>query len=198
MTTLLQLGKLFDFKDLLASLDPSDITIANANEVGTLQTTHSQLTAEQLAKLSADENSKYEAILAAYREQANAMSYSTFIGGKPSASTITSTGGKQNAKNTKFTVKAWENHPENKTGTGELASGLKLESTTELTVTITVKKKLSLYFDGAGKVKINGKDVQIIQNADGDFVAEIELEAGSHKISKNTSLALYFATSIPV
>lgn len=198
MTTLLQLGKLFDFKDLLASLDPSEITIANANEVGTLQTTHSQLTAEQLAKLSADENSKYEAILAAYREQANAMSYSTFIGGKPSASTITSTGGKQNAKNTKFTVKAWENHPENKTGTGELASGLKLESTTELTVTITVKKKLSLYFDGAGKVKINGKDVQIIQNADGDFVAEIELEAGSHKISKNTSLALYFATSIPV
>ena len=116
----------------------------------------------------------------------------TFIGGKPTAgSPFVHTGTKQSAKNTPVLVHAYSD-------TEALASGLKFESTTELTLTLAAKTTVTLYFYENKSLKIGGTDYPVTTDANGDHSISVTLDAGEYKLTQGSGQAcLYFATLIP-
>jgi hypothetical protein len=154
-----------------------------------LKSLYTSLSDEQKAALSESENTKYAAIVAEYDDYMKQAVTCTFIDAKPSASAFTLTGSKSSKTKDKFTVNAYG---------GELATGLKLESGTQITVTITTKMVLTLYLDAAKKVNVDGTAIAATTNADGDNVVVVTLEAGTHTIEKKESVNLYYATLTPV
>lgn len=67
-------------------------------------------------------------------------------------------------------------------------NALKIESQTGLSFTLTETKTLVLVTDGVSKkIKIDGVDY----SADSDGIVTIELQAGTHKITKNDTLNLF-------
>ncbi len=182
-------GKLapYSVRDMIAALPAkADITIADAADVKEARDAYDALTADQ--KTAVGNISKLTDAEAAIKEIQNTTIECTFLGGSPSDPAIKSTGSKQSAKNTAFTVNAYG---------GELASGLKLESSTELTITVATKMTLKLYFDGTGNVKIDGTKVKPVSE-NGDNVLTVTIEAGKTvKVTKGDSINLYYATLTP-
>ena len=182
-----QAQNLADFLELIESIDVTNIDMDKAARLKSL---YGDLTAEQKADLTADQKSKADAIVAAYNDYMSQAVYVTFIGGKPSNDIAKHTGSKQSAKNTKFTVNAYST-------TEQLASGLKFEKDTELTLTLTTKMTVSFYLYDSNSVAVDGQAVEIKQ-VNGDNVATITLEAGTYKITRAKSeAALYYMTLIP-
>lgn len=173
---------LANFNAKLNALTAETVTLQTGAD---LKAAYEKLTPAQQATI---DKAKYDTIIEAYNKLANQAVKCTFIGGQPSNSAFAHTGSKKSAKNTAFTVNAYG---------GELASGLKLESSTELTFTTTTKMTLKLYVDAnSKKIKVNGSNVTSASE-NGDFVATITLEAGTHTIAKADSVNLYFATLTP-
>lgn len=147
---------------------------------------------ELVNELTSEETAKYEVIKTQYDQAAPAVIGVTFLGGKPSG-VFTSVGSKQNANNKALTVHAYSE-------TQTLASGLKLESGTELSFTLEEKTVLRLYLLNASKaVKINKEGNSFnspdsATDANGDNVIEVTLDAGVYTLSKADSAALYYAT----
>lgn len=69
-----------------------------------------------------------------------------------------------------------------------LTQCLKIESDTTITFTTVVKMTLTLVFSTSGKIKINGTRVESAQTG----ILTIELEAGNHTITKDSSLNLFY------
>jgi hypothetical protein len=113
----------------------------------------------------------------------------TFIDAKPSDGAFTMTGTKCNKASSSLEVHAYGS---------TLASGLKLESGTEITLTISTKMTLVLYINNTGKkVNVDGTTYTSVTTSDGDMVVTVTLEAGTHKITKGDSANLYYATLTP-
>ncbi|MDE6586249.1 MAG: InlB B-repeat-containing protein, partial [Clostridia bacterium] len=175
-----------DFKELLEETDASEAISAGK----ALKTQYQLLTEKFIGQLTADEKTKYESIVNTYEEAMKSTVAVTFLDGKPSSEIFVSTGAKQSAKKTKFTINAYG---------GELATGLKLESSTELTLTLETKMTVSFYMlsSGANTVAVDGVAVDLLE-VNGDNVATITLEAGTHKIKRAKSEnSLYYVTMVP-
>ncbi|MDE5714809.1 MAG: InlB B-repeat-containing protein [Anaeroplasmataceae bacterium] len=112
----------------------------------------------------------------AYADLLNRQIECTFIGGSPSNSMISVSGG--SAKNTSVTIagKTYE-------------SGVKINSKVTISFTTEVARKLVLHIAAGGSLGLDGTQYT---DSDNDGVIEIELSAGSHEIKKNGSeTALY-------
>ena len=71
----------------------------------------------------------------------------------------------------------------------ELTQCLKMESSTSITFTLTEARTLTLVFKEASKnVKVNGTAYK----TDANGIVTLELEAGSHTITKGDSINLYY------
>ncbi|MBO5716124.1 MAG: pectate lyase [Clostridia bacterium] len=71
----------------------------------------------------------------------------------------------------------------------ELTQCLKMESSTSITFTLTEARTLTLVFGTAGKtVKVDGTKY----TTDSNCIVTVELEAGSHTITKGDSINLYY------
>jgi len=182
---------MINFKAALEEISVDEVTIGDG---ASLKGLHDSLSEEQLGTLSLAEKTKYDEVIAKYTELANKSAASTFIGGKPSNEVFKVNSG--NASNTKFVVNAYG---------GELESGLKMESSTQVEFTISAKMVLKLYLDESGKIKV-GKDGSPKNKVDpeyasetegGDNVVTVTLEAGTYYITKSSSLKLYYATLTP-
>ncbi|MDE6790294.1 MAG: hypothetical protein K2J61_01090, partial [Clostridia bacterium] len=181
------------FNELLAATTAENVTLKSG---ASLKAAYESLTAAQKNGVSADDKTKYDAIIAKYNELSAQAITCTFIGGNPSNSAFTNVGSKHGAQATEFTVHAY--------GTTPLASGLKMESGTEVQFVVSQKSEVTFYFNVAGKKSniVNGDkstSYSSKENADGDYVITVTLEAGTYKLTKNnTSVALYYATITPV
>lgn len=173
-----------DFKELLAETELSE-ALTYGKE---LKASYQLLTSKFTARLSKEEVDKFTEIISAFDEANSRTATVTFLDGKPSSDLFKHTGQKQNAKNTKFVVNAYG---------GELASGLKFESTTELTLTIESKMTLTMYLFNDKAMNVGGTSVAVTQ-VNGDYVATITLEAGTYAIKRDKSEnSLYYAVLTP-
>ena len=183
--------KPFNVKELIAAID------ANAadymTKAGALKKAYEALTTEQKAMITEAEMTIYNKAVTDYTSFASQAVSITFLDGKPSNEIVKSTGAKQSAKKTKFTVNAYST-------TEELATGLKFESSTTLELTLATKMTVSFYlldFNTANTVAVNGQAVELKQ-VGGDNVATITLEAGTYKINRAKSEnSLYYMTLVP-
>jgi uncharacterized repeat protein (TIGR02543 family) len=184
-----QLEKLFDFKDALEGFEDTTLTADDMATAGSLKTLYESLTAEQKQVLLAEESAKYSSIVEQYNEYMQQAKTCTFIDAKPSDGAFTMTGTKCNKASSSLEVHAYGS---------TLASGLKLESGTEITLTISTKMTLVLYINNTGKkVNVDGTTYTSVTTSDGDMVVTVTLEAGTHKITKGDSANLYYATLTP-
>lgn len=170
------------FKEALAEAKVEDATSIG----GKLTTLYNGLTEAQKAKLSTEETTKLNAIKAAYDEFASQAVDCKFEGSASNQSwTVSGTYYKA-----AFTIKAYDLN---------LTQGLKMESSTNVSFTTSAKMTLTLYFDVAGKkVNVNGTEYTTATDGNGDITIQVVLEAGTHKITKNsTSIRLYYATLLP-
>ncbi len=183
------LPNLFSFKNALGAMDETSVTVTEGAELKEL---YEKLNAAQKNALTAAETEKYNKIIEAYENIVKQTIKVTFIGGKPTAgSPFVHTGTKQSAKNTPVLVHAYSD-------TEALASGLKFESTTELTLTLATKTTVTLYFYENKSLKIGGTDYPVTTDANGDHSISVTLEAGEYKLTQGSGQAcLYFATLIP-
>ena len=183
------LPNLFSFKNSLGAMDETSVTVTEGAELKEL---YEKLNAAQKNALTAAETEKYNKIIEAYENIVKQTIKVTFIGGKPTAgSPFVHTGTKQSAKNTPVLVHAYSE-------TETLASGLKFESTTELTLTLAAKTTVTLYFYENKSLKIGGTDYPVTTDANGDHSISVTLEAGEYKLTQGSGQAcLYFATLIP-
>lgn len=173
---------LLAFKEALANASVEDATTVG----GKLVSLYNGLTEAQKAKLSAEETTKLNAIKAAYDEFASQAVDCKFEGSASNQSwTVSGTYYKA-----AFTIKAYDLN---------LTQGLKMESSTNISFTTSAKMTLTLYFDVAGKkVNVNGTEYTTATDGNGDITIQVVLEAGTHKITKNsTSIRLYYATLLP-
>lgn len=193
IATLTAALKPFDVKELIANL-PESTAPDYISKAGALKSAYEALTAAQKEMITADEKAIYDAAVAKYTEFASKAVSITFLDGKPSdAAVIKHTGQKQSAKKTEFIVNAYST-------TEKLKTGLKLESSTELTLTLATKMTVSFYlldFNTTNTIAVNGQAVELKQ-VGGDNVATITLEAGTYKIARAKSEnSLYYMTLIP-
>lgn len=185
-----ELEKLPQFKTALAAFSGTDVNSDNVSQANSLKALYTALTSAQKAALTSDETAKYNVIDAALTKFASQAITCTFIDGKPSNSIFVHVGGKQNAKGAKFTVHAYG---------GELASGAKFESTTDIKFTLSTKMTLTLYMGSNGNgLSIDGKQATVSTDESGDLVTTIVLEAGEHHLTRGGSEGwLYYATLTP-
>ena len=143
-----------------------------------LKTLYTELSAQQKAALTGDEQTKYTAIEKSLTDFAGKAIECSFEGAPG---------------NNAFTVSG------NYTGCNVTVNGhaltkcLKIESSTSVKFTTSVKMTLTLYLSKSGKIKIDGAS----KESDGSGVVTVTVEAGSHTITKDTSLNLYYATLTP-
>ncbi|MDE6104893.1 MAG: hypothetical protein K2G38_04355, partial [Clostridia bacterium] len=179
---------MINFRAALAETEVATLTI---NQGAALKSLYAKLTDAQKEMLTFAENKKYEEIATKHTEMASQAVECTFIDGKPSSSLFVSTGAKQSAKKTKFTVHAY-NEDE------QLASGLKFEGTTEITITVESKMTLTLYLYNDCAMSIDGTSYDVVTLDSGDKVVTVTLEKGSHKMTRAKSEnSLYYATLTP-
>ena len=179
LTELKNIEAFLSFKETLDAAKVEDATKIG----GKIVSLYNGLTEAQKGKLTAEEKTKFEEIKAAFEEIAQQTVTCKFEGA-PSNNDWTVKG---NYKSGNFTIKAFGL---------ELSQGLKMESSTSVTFSTSSKMTLTLYFNVAGKkVKINDKDYTTVNDSNGDITIQVELDAGTHTITKNnTSIALYYAT----
>ena len=85
----------------------------------------------------------------------------------------------------------------------EYATPLKMESSTSVSVTVTAKVKMTLYFDATPSVKIDDVSTKnnVLQDA-GAVVSgnnlSIEIDSGSHSITKQDTINLYLIKLEPI
>ena len=182
LTELKNIEAFLSFKETLDAAKVEDATKIG----GKIVSLYNGLTEAQKGKLTAEEKTKFEEIKAAFEEIAQQTVTCKFEGA-PSNNDWTVKG---NYKSGNFTIKAFGL---------ELSQGLKMESSTSVTFSTSSKMTLTLYFNVAGKkVKINDKDYTTVNDSNGDITIQVELDAGTHTITKNnTSIALYYATLTP-
>ncbi len=186
-----QAENLVAFREMLAATDEHSVTSATG---AALEGAYERLTAAQKQSLTEAEKSRYLAVIAKYEEILSSSVKSTFLGGTPSDPAFVLTGSAQNADNKPLDVAAYG---------GTLASGLKMETNTEITFTITSRTVLTLYLKEAGKSIKIGKEGETpskyksVADAEGDNVVAVTLEAGTYKITKDNPATLYYATLTP-
>lgn len=173
-----KLEKLFDFKEYLAAFEGTTVNGNNLAAASALKTLYTELSAQQKAALTGDEQTKYTAIEKSLTDFAGKAIECSFEGAPG---------------NNAFTVSG------NYTGCNVTVNGhaltkcLKIESSTSVKFTTSVKMTLTLYLSKSGKIKIDGAS----KESDGSGVVTVTVEAGSHTITKDTSLNLYYATLTP-
>ena len=181
-----QAQNLADFNALLGEMDVDDVDMTKA---GQLKALYGALTTEQVATLTAEQKTKYEAIVAAYNEYLSQAVSVTFIDGKPSNDVIKSVGTKQSKKSTSLVVHAY--------GETALDSGLKFEDGTVFELTLTTKMTVSFYLLNNNSLSVNDNALEVTQ-VNGDNVATVTLEAGTYTIKRAKSEAsLYYMTLVP-
>ena len=190
IATLTEALKPYDVKAAIAALPAAaDITSADSATVKAVREAYGALTEAQ--KTIVGDVTKLTEAEAALDKIAKATVKCTFLNGQPSDSRFSHAGSKHGAKNTAFTVNAYG---------GELASGLKMESGTEVQFTLTAKSTVTFYFDAAGKksniVGAEGTTSLTSKAVNGDNVISVTLEAGTYKLTKGDSVNLYFATIV--
>ena len=184
---LAKIGELLNEIDFTTALsNVTDASTLSQSECKAILDLYDKLTTAQQTQYAT--NTTYVAVKARYKDLSEQEVKCTFIGGQPSANIFTHTGSKQSAKNTKFTVNAYGS---------ELASGLKFESGTELTLTITTKMTVTFYLFNTNSLAIDGTALTV-STVNGDNVAITTLEAGTYKIVRAKSEAsLYYVTLTP-
>ncbi len=192
--------KPYEVKAMIAEL-PAPAATDYYAKVAQLKKAYEALDASGLTLITTDEKAAYDAAIVKYTEYLNTAVSVTFLDGKPSAviggkpaatSPVVSTGDKQTSKKTAFKVNAYST-------TEELKTGLKLESSTELTLTLETKMTVSFYFLNlnANTVTVSGTAVEM-KSVGGDNVATVTLEAGTYKIKRAASEnSLYYMTLTP-
>ena len=179
---------MINFRALLSETEVDNVTLGAGTA---LKNMYANLTDAQKAMLTFAESKKYEDIAAKHTDMVNQAVDCTFIDGKPSSNLFVSTGGKQSAKKSKFTVHAYSEDE-------QLASGLKFESSTEITVTVESKMTLTLYLYNDCAMSIDGTSYNVETLASGDKVVTVTLEKGSHTITRAKSEnSLFYATLTP-
>ena len=173
------------FKETLAGASVEDATSVGGNIVSL----YNKLSEAQRAKLTAEEQAKFEEIKTAYEAFASQAVTSLFLDGKPSADIFKHTGTKQNPKGSSLVVHAYSETA--------IATGAKLEASTELTLTLATKMTVSLYLLNSNAISVDGKSVSVTQ-VNGDNVVTVTLEAGAHTIKRGGSEnSLYYAVLTP-
>ncbi len=177
-----ELNTISNFLDFKASLAAT--SVENATTDGAkLVSLYNGLPDSYKAKITGDELTKFNQIKAAYDEYASKAVTCTFMNA-PSSDLFKVTKGSYTSCDV--------------TINGEtLTSCLKIESSTNVEVTVGANLTLNLYVSKAGKIKIDGTDYSSATDASGNNVITVTLEAGTHIITKNTSFNLYMATLTP-
>ena len=183
------INKLFAFKDELEYFEDITVTLADAGKIASMKAHYEALSETQKSLVTPQEKALYDSVLKAYEDLASQTIESDFSGENGKASNSFFTVSNNTAKNASFHI--------NGLGGKDFTRGLKIESKTQITFTTTTKMTLTLYVDAANKILIDGKEVAATQNADGDFVVVITLEAGAHNIAKKDSMNLWYATLTP-
>lgn len=185
-----QYAKLFDFTDMLNDFAGKDVTFSDAAKVNALQKLYGELTIEQKAKLNGEQTALYQSVLAAYAKLQEEVITVSFEGGVPSNPMFEQVGSKKNGGGKDFTV-----HAANKT----FKSGAKMESTTDIKLTLSGKKIVKLYMSPCSSTYLLIDDVKhSYTEENGDYVITLTLESGEHHIKRGDKEShLFYAVISP-
>ncbi len=170
----------YDFQEVLAGVtDPATASMA---ELGAVVTAYNKLVASVASQvLTSEEQTKYEAVVAAYEVFATQTTVITFVEGDENfytnhSSMVTVSG---NLSTSKGSV----------VYNGVTYDGcLKIESSTNITLNLSGKQTITMYFGEAGKkIKIDGT----AYTAQSDATVSTTLEAGTHTITKGDTMNLF-------
>ena len=151
---------------------PATITIDDGDLIKDLEKAYNLLTAAEKAQVT--NYSKLTAARAAYNAILNSRIECTF-NGAPSSDKVT-VSGKYGA--TAATIDGVE-----------YAKGLKMESSTNVSFSTESAKTLTLHVTGGQKIKVDG----VSHTVDSSGILTVEIEAGSHTITKDSTNTLLYA-----
>lgn len=176
IAALSQIEKFFDFRDMLDGVTEET---ASLSEGGALKTLYLSLTEEQQSALTSAEQSKYDAIIAAYDEEMAKTKVVLFYKGADYASAGVTVSGEYGS-----------NSSYEYTYDGQTYYALKMQSGTTITFEVTEGQTVEIYTSAASKsTYIDG----ISYKADANGVITLEgLESGTHTITKNDVTNLYY------
>lgn len=181
-----QLEKLFEFKAMLADLDVATLTVKEGAE---LEHLYEQLTQAQKSVLTASENEKYTAVIAAYKDLANRSVSLSFTSGTDSYnnSAFTYSGTTKTESAQKVTVDGVT-----------YTTSLKMESKTNVSFTASKDMKVTIYcYEGCAgnKIKVDGTSYTI--GADGTVEVTLSETADNlHTITKDSTNVFVFLISV--